>query len=188
MLHHPGSPISIPGMVVDPFFAAEFTSGANADIAWTKDYEFVRFLVLGAQSASDGAGLRMQTSSDGGATFDSAGSDYQVRTVRWSNTNQADDGPALSHIPIARSGNGSNAAGETALFEVLLCSPFDTTRQTQVISYGAAVVDNSAPYGQACFGARDSAGRVDAVRFLWQSGNWANGTIIAEGIINPSAL
>lgn len=188
MLHYPGVPISIPGMAVDPFFSGEFTSGTNADIAWTKDYEFIRFLLFGCQSATDGAGFRMRTSADGGSTFDSGATDYNLRTVRRSDTNQIDAGPALAYLPISIDGNGSNAAGETGMFEIMLLNPFDTNRQTQVISSGGAVISTSAPYGQQCFGSRDSAGRVDAVRFYWQFGNWAAGTIIAEGFINPSAL
>jgi len=120
--------------------------------------------------------LYMRTSTDGGTNYDSGGSDYQ----------NYNDNRAFMLITSAAAGSAANETGVCG--EVTVFAPHLTqyTRvnaavtfvDTSGVSIPATLVD---PYGSFI---RLSAADVDAVQFLYSSGNIETGTITMYGIVN----
>ena len=140
-------------------------------------YDHYRFFFQNVVPASDDVEFRARTSTDGGSSYDSGGSDYL-------NYNDNRD-----HWSISGNGVGS-AANETGMSgEALLVAPHlvkYTVLATANLSKWEAG-GNLAPGGQADpYGglARLAAADVDAIQFYFESGNIESGEITMFGIVN----
>ena len=133
---------------------------------------------LEAQPITDNARLYIQTSTDGGATFDSGASDYlysftRILTSTIISIVRISGGQSEIEIAETPGTDGwSNAAGETFNFILGLMNPSGTTnKKSMKISaegHTAGVTEYTSINGMA---ARDSTADIDAVRIKMHSGN-----------------
>jgi len=129
--------------------------------------------------ATDGALLRMQTSTDGGLNYDAGASDYARSNFGVDNLSatavEGNSGTSSMEITPsfgATKGIGS-AASEGANAEVVLLDRQNTARFCQIF-WSGSYITSLATTGSVYFsgsGCRQAAADVDAVRFLMSSGN-----------------
>ncbi len=147
-------------------------------------YESYVFTFTNVEPANDGSSLRILTSTDAGATFATAASDYAqfLRRNRHTAllTEVTDSEDARAFINLA-DGIG-NGAGETGFSGKLNLHSVVTY---PVMTWDGSYIDNGAfMWGVAGSARRLSAADVDAVRFLFDSGNMASGKITMYGMRN----
>lgn len=172
--------VSGPAVLFEPIADRQAAGDAQIDIAWTGDYAAVFIDIFNARPATDTVTLFMRTSSDGGATFDSATSNYQFRLNGFFGSQTTNFGLATAiHMS---AGNVGNAANENCHCSMILLHPFDTAEFTQVIGHGGMANNAGAPATTQLYGRREAAARVDAVRFFFAAGNIAEGRFTATGL------
>jgi len=161
-------------------FISSSDASGSANLSFTgfdaTKYDSYKFIFHNVIPATDNVFLYMRTSTDGGTNYDSGGSDYQ----------NYNDNRAFMLITSAAAGSAANETGVCG--EVTVFAPHLTqyTRvnaavtfvDTSGVSIPATLVD---PYGSFI---RLSAADVDAVQFLYSSGNIETGTITMYGIVN----
>jgi hypothetical protein len=169
---------------------AGISPGAQLDFsltAWTA-FRTLQFIFEGIWPATNQVSLLMRTSSNGGASFDVGGNDYS-----WSTGGSVNGGAFAQgaindfHIRIAghntATGNISNNSGLGGysgvihLYERLLSNWGRITAEGGYVS-----AFNNEPTQQTTFGFRKNAADIDAVRFVFSSGNIAGGIIQVYGI------
>jgi hypothetical protein len=131
--------------------------------------------------ATDGTNLNLRTSSNGGATYDAGASDYdwcQFRVSSTPGTATAGDG-ADTEITLLE-GQG-NAAGELASGTVSLFNPSAAKNGVAQWQMTYSSITNLL-VGVFGSGRRLSAADVDAIRFLYSSGNIASGVFTLYGL------
>jgi hypothetical protein len=156
-------------------FLASATASSSATLEFSSSidstYNEYMFFLDAIAPATDATTLYARTSTDGGSTFDSGASDYSVLAV-------AQDHMTLS----ASNGNDTNEfiSGNFHLF--------NPSSSTYTYMRGILVHANTSGgvASQTKSGARLSAADVDAIQFLFSSGNIASGTIYMYGMIKPS--
>ncbi len=136
---------------------------------------------------STGAYLLMRTSTDGGSTYDSSAGNYEWAQHGMINSASHSEDNISSQTSIKLTGDQANmyvstTAGVSGRVEVL--GPHLT--QWTMINAGLSYVSNNGnrPAIINTAGHRESAADVDAVRFLFSSGNIASGTITMYGLTN----
>lgn len=149
-------------------------------------YSSYQFVISNLRPVNDGVGLWMRTSSDGGSSYDDAGSDYSHSRVAIAHTVGAalvgggtdSDGEIVIHPGLL-----GNAAGEWSNASLMLYSP-------QTVSHTHATWQISATGNDASGGFVMGSGRrrqtaaVNAVRFAFTAGGIASGTITMYGLRN----
>lgn len=169
-----------------PHLLASATASSSATIdfdlsAWTNsDYHAYMLVFDHVAPATDNVTLWMRTSTDGGANYDVGASDYQW--ARYQHDSSAAAGlfgdTADSEIEIM-SGAG-NAANESLSGHVMIYSP-DSAAFGHA-SWEMLYTDLNATIGRSHgTGSRIAAADVDAIRFLFSSGNIASGTFRLYG-------
>jgi hypothetical protein len=137
-------------------------------------YNEYELRVINARPATDGQILQMQTSSDGGATYDSTAGAYRF------NINTQTDATAIN-LSIAGVGNdGANEAGWSGRITVF--DPSGTVVYTEMMFQYAmtnSVANSEHGIGYA---RRNSASAVNAIRFFFASGNIASGIFTLYGV------
>lgn len=136
--------------------------------------------------ATDGVHLYLRTSSNGGSSYDSGASDYRwgLFTVTSPNAGTAADGAgtgsATAFIRLSYSTAG-NASNETCAGEITCFKP-DSAAYTKFT--WLANTHATGDFDDIVFGGgnRQSAADVDAIRFLFSSGNIASGTFYLYGM------
>jgi len=164
---------------------ATATASASTSIDFTSDidstFDEYELHIINAVPATDAVKLFMRTSTDGGSSFDSGASDYISLY-----DNIFSDGTTLTRsfagaTTFEISNNVGNAAGESVNSVIKLYNPAATTHTW--IEFDTVYTD---PDPRAAIadggGYRDSAADVDAIRFLFSSGNITSGEFKLYGV------
>lgn len=130
------------------------------------------FVVSNIIPATDNVTFQMRTSADGGSTFDSGASDYF-------GSRNGSAGSAADAISIV-SGVGT-AAGEDGVSCVVDLLGPDLAKKTMCTFTYSAIDRLGDFYAGSGGGVRDSSAAVDAVRFMFASGNIESGEIAMYG-------
>ena len=167
-------------------------ASANSSIDFlsliTSTYSSYRWVISDLRPATAEVSLWMRTSTNN-STFDAAASDYSwgCQVKPFSPTTVGDDGDAADHEMVLNCTDTAarligNAAGEGISGTVEMRNPQGTARNkgiTFINHFTNSSGTEGCVYGG---GARLSTGDVDAVRFLFSSGNITSGTIRMYGI------
>jgi len=139
-----------------------------------------------AHAGTDAQVVELETSTDGGSSFDTGGSDYSWNNLgRESGGTVGANGHNDGEIHISGAHNFQNpgsATNENISWRMQVHAPGEA-QFTQFT--GTTVFANSSGSSAFCMfeGTRRSAADVDALRFHWSSGNWtAQGKIQFLGI------
>ena len=171
----------------------EFIESQDASTSATLDftgfdsarYDSYVFKFGGVVPVSDGAVFSILTSTDGGSAYDAGGSDYRVHIeLRTGNTPTITEvGGTAGNVPIASLVGNATADAVSGTVEVIM--PHMAV-YTSIMSQATFL--SSSPDGdfaaQKCMSARLSAADVDAVRFRFETGSIASGTITMYGLRN----
>lgn len=139
------------------------------------------FLLDGFVPATDGTELEMRFSTDGGSTFISSGYNYSVSMRNDSGTASAIANGSAGQIGIAYP--VGNAATEGYSGRIELIGQTGTTLWPRIFHVGYFIDNTATPAGLNCLGggSNETAQDVDAVRFLFGSGNIASGNYAVYG-------
>ena len=155
-------------------------SDGTASVAFTQfdasAYDHYQFWIQNAVPVTNAVRLYARTSTDGGSSYDSTSGDYHV-----SGSTTDITGIDLSNIDI---GNSTNEFGWGGVFYLL--NPHNSSSYTYAWANGLnARGDGSGQHHPTSSGSpRLSAADVDAVQFLFSSGNIESGEIVMYGIAN----
>lgn len=150
-------------------------------------YDSYVFKLLNVTAATDGATFVLQTSTDGGSTYDAGVSDY-----RFSSSEVIDGGTATASgstgavvIRLTPTGKGlGTAAGEEGWSGSVEVLGPHLARKTIIKASGGYYGATGDFYSINVSGANNNAADVDAIRFSMSSGNIASGTITMYGLRN----
>jgi len=162
----------------------------------SSSFDAYLFVLINVIPVTDAVHIHMLTSTDGGSSYDTGGSDYNwnfVRSVAY-NSDSGDDGDADqddAHIAlIGDNSGGANVIGSDAnehgvSGQIWMYNPASTqiTHGTYDLMYQANTPENLVNIAKGGY-ARMSAADVDAIRIEFSSGNIETGTINAYGVVN----
>ncbi|MFA7238998.1 MAG: hypothetical protein WC091_02725 [Sulfuricellaceae bacterium] len=196
-----GQVLTSNGAGVDPTFQAAAggafvllstqTASASATLNFasviTSAYDAYMFVIADIKPATDAQKLWLRTSTNNGSSYDAGLSDYGWtifnETAPGGSPSAASNDGSDDSIELTATGTG-NAATEGLSGKMWLYTPLDTTRQKvftwDVLSQNNATVQQ---FNQG-IGSRLSTADIDAVQFLFASGNIASGKIYCYGIKN----
>jgi hypothetical protein len=162
--------------VSSPVAAVDFTSGIDGT------YDEYEFHVIHAVPVTDGQPLYLRTSTDGGSTFDASAGNYIYRMVTVSAAAVfVTDSTSATQIQLIGSTVGSDTNETGVCIVVRLIAP--SAAQYTTLNWTGSYVDNAGwnlPVTGG--GTRRSAADVDAIRFLFASGNIERGTFRLYGV------
>ena len=152
-------------------------------------YDSYRMILQSVTPATDAVDVQFKTSSDGGSSYDSSGSDYEWRCYRLGPGAGADASAGDSSIDLigdlgSADGQIGSAAGEDGLsgwIDVIAPHLTNHTTVQWYLSYETPNGELNMVIGAA---KRLSAADVDAWRLLFSSGNIESGTITTYGLKN----
>ncbi|MEK9748660.1 MAG: hypothetical protein VW333_08085 [Pseudomonadales bacterium] len=132
--------------------------------------------------ATDNVDFYLRTSADGGSTFDSGASDYQLafNSNDTGSTNNPTGTSGVSFINLTYTGVG-NAAGEDVCGHIMIYRP-GASEDTRVTFETVVAQLNGNIETQRGGGYRNSTAAVDAVRILASSGNITDGRAKLYGL------
>ena len=145
-------------------------------------YEHYQFVLQNLIPVTDNVELNCRTSTDGGSSYDSGGSDYSWGV--WSGTidnDTADSEIALTGDDGYTVGSAANESGISG--NIWLHAPH-TTSYTHVSAVLAFLGADGVMTRVICSGLRASAADVDGFQVLFSSGNIESGTITVYGLAN----
>jgi len=147
-------------------------------------YDGYMFLLANVTPATDAAGLRVRTSSDGGSSYDSGASDYAYVYNSANDTPSQAGAGAATATSILISGQVGNATGENGVSGVVYILGPHLSQATQITSQ--VVYDSPSNSLTQIIGAgrRHTASGVNAAQFLFSTGNISSGTITMYGLRN----
>lgn len=153
----------------------DFTSGIDST------YDAYLFVLTSVIPATTNTKLYMRTSSNSGSSFDAGASDYAYAMTGLDDAagslNAASGG--ATQILINNKAAGASYSGITAA--IYLHKP--STSQRCQVTYTSSSLDNGGLLGSVSgAGARQATGVVNAVRFLFSSGNIASGEFKLYGL------
>jgi hypothetical protein len=157
------------------------SSAATLDFAnvFTAEFDTYRIRCAKLKPATDAVNLLMRTSTDGGATYDSAASAYG-----WTYTTAgatAGGATSVTATAIQLTNSQGNATQEWASLEITVTKPLDAAYFT--VSWQGLQVDDSGNLRYLMgTGMRQAAADVDSFRLLFSSGNVASGEVEVFGI------
>lgn len=165
------------------------TASASATLDFTefnnavyRRYEFELENVL---PATDGAQLRLLTSTNGGSSYDAGAADYSyARTEKILAGAESDAGGSAGAALLALAGNIGNAAGEQGVTGTIkIWSPGSAVRATfrwELHTFDAAAGGINLVSGT---GARLANQDTDGIRFVFNTNNITSGVIHMFGIV-----
>ena len=167
------------------------TASTSASIEFTdltSAYSFYAIVLSNVHAATDGVDLIVRTSTDNGSTYDSGASDYawttEGKTIGGTTINANSAADTGMNIIDSTGGHGlGNAANEVAWGTIFLYDP-SVTENTIIgghMYYQNTVGDEER---LDTMGVRLSAADVDAIQFLFSSGNITSGDFHLYGIEN----
>lgn len=145
-------------------------------------YDSYIFDFANVTPATNNAILRVRTSSNGGTSYDSGGSNYQwARSGRLGNIDGNANGSASGILLAAGISSSSNfgLSGRMILTGPHLSARTQVTMQSSY-RYGASLTHSVI----SSSGMRDSSSDVDAIQFSMSTGNISSGTITMYGVRN----
>lgn len=160
----------------------DLSSDATADFVLPTGYDEYIFVLQNVVPATDGALLYVQTSTNGGSSYDSTAADYNTSGVfhNSSGSTSLGWGTEVASAIILTSGVGSAANEYGVSGEVTLCGAH--LAKYTFLDGRLNYTNDDGNYEQAIGGGvRKSAADVDAVRFIWNGGAHESGTITAYG-------
>lgn len=172
---------ALPGMVL--LEAESASSSATIDLTSFAGSTYGHYMISlgGITPATDDTPLLMRTSTDGGATFDSAASsyDYAAKRVLADGTEALATGVDTTFMILGSSQGNVSTERLSGLVWVHRPDQASRCRITWLVCYAsAATLFNVAVGG----GTRKAAADVDAVQFLFSSGNITSGLFKLYGI------
>lgn len=154
----------------------------------TDTYTSYEVRLFNVAPASDDQILLVRTSTDNGSTFDSTSGDYEYAVSSWSSggSNQINSssttGTSIQLTATGATWGWGNAANETGSGLITIYNPSDanyTLTESKLSYYGAgATLIHSTGSGS-----RETTTAVDAIQFLFGSGNISSGTFKLYGLI-----
>jgi len=146
-------------------------------------YDAYLFVLQNIEPATDAAALYLRTSSDGGATYDSGATDYSWVRRTTSAVITAQSGEAEAARIDISAGVGTGAGEKGISGEIKIFGPH-LAKQTSVRA-SLDCVNNGGNYEmREVVGYRNEEAPVDAIRFLFSTGNIASGSITMYGMRN----
>ncbi len=169
---------------------ATATASASATVDFTltspANSDFAAYLVELAHvaPASDAVELWLRTSTDGGSTYESSAGNYRHGSFQFNSSGSAVGG-STSDTEIALVANQGNAANEHLSLWLVLHRP--SAAQYGTIHWNGFATDATGVLiGRIGAGQRIAAADVDAIRFLFSTGNIASGEFRLYGIPNAA--
>lgn len=176
-------PEATPGGLVPIGSKQTLSSVAAADILLTGGYDEYIIKYWGFYNDTDNFFLRLRTSTNGGSSFDSGGSDYKyaimgINSDSTSNSNSVSG--ASSFIALSSTSVGTTAANNVS-GEIKIYTPSDTT-PTKIETTDTTITAMGRMQQSIGGGFRNSSAVVDAVRLFMSSGNIAAGEYQLYGV------
>lgn len=147
-------------------------------------YDNYEVWISNGQPGNDNVVLEMETSTDGGSSYDVGGSDYSWaghttdEVPSGAETGAGDD----TEIELTLNDGVGNAANENVSGKIYVFSP-ETTEFTTFAFHTLHRNESGVFFSNIGAASRQSAADVDALRFHWSAGDWAaQGTIQFLGI------
>lgn len=154
----------------------EASNDAQIDISWAPEFERVHVLISDLDPVTANVEFRMLTSSDGGTTFDAGASDYRYIATIFASGQAGFTSNAEAFIKLTD--DISNLVRDGA-YLITVRRPFDAGFYTSIQSFGG--IFSATELVMRGHAWRNEAGRVDALRFLMQTGNISTGRFFAWG-------
>lgn len=172
-------------------YITQASASGSASISFTNlnsTYIMYRVVATEVLPATDTVDLYMRTSTNNGGAYDSGASDYsfitQSFTANLSETSGAEGDDAISEIMLYGAGaiEAGNSTNEQGNFIVDIMNPSGTTYTT--VNFSGNFVEDTTSYMCNFWGSgrRISAADVDAIQFLFSSGNISTGTFRLYGL------
>jgi hypothetical protein len=154
-------------------------SSGTASVSFTQfdasKYDYYKFSLLNVKPVSDGGvHLYGQVSTDGGSNYDSTNGNYH-----W-NSNSDLTGFMVAYN--VGQDTGEAAAGEWNLMAPHLTGYTYSVGNIVVMNFNALLQGGS--QANYSYGVHLVEADVDAIKFVWSSGNFASGEIVMYGIAN----
>lgn len=172
--------------------AMEFISStdisSDATVSFTgfnsSDYDSYKFVLMNVTPATDGARLRVRTSTDGGSSYDSGASDYAYGCLQKQVVSGISSNDDLAADFIELTVALGSAAGEDGVSGDLFVYGPHLAKQTHIRFDGSGINTSGNLLYLDVRGVRLSSTDVDAIQFFMDSGNIESGTISMFGIRN----
>ena len=160
------------------------------DAAFSSTYSQYVIVCSDLHPRTDNVELRCRTSTDGGSSYDSGGSDYRWGVVGRDGGNAGDESDASSASEIAINGTSAecqfgNAADESGWFRMWIFNPSGTTYDKNFawLVGGSPISTGNGPLAYQGVGQRNATADVDSIQFFMSSGN-LDGVFRLYGIAN----
>ncbi len=130
-------------------------------------------------TGSGGALIYLQTSSNGGSSYDSGGSDYENIThyMNSGGTHAVAASTGAAFIDVGQGGIASTSTTDSTTI-ITIGNPADSAKYTGI--GGRAYQGSDAPHHDLFVGARKAAAIVNAVRLYPSSGNFTGSYVVLE--------
>lgn len=165
--------------------SASTVSGASA-ITLTSGItsSYAAYLVVGTVKVSSAAQLRLRTSTNGGATYDSGASDYSYGLSVLSTVPGAANlgGSGVDHMKITTTSGIGSGTTDSGSFTLVLYKPSDTAAYT-LMQWSSYCNIGTTGYQGTGSGQRNAAADVDALQFYPDAGT-ISGTVWVYGMRN----
>ena len=176
--------ISTSGLVL--LTSTDLSGEATADFTEfdSTKYDNYVFKLANVIPSNVGELFRIRTSTDGGSTYDSGASDYKygISSVGETGTVSGSGSSGASYVQLNFGGIGSGAGEDGYTGTVEFNSPH-LAKSTYMTAIGIYEVTGGALITPRAGGYRVSSADVDAVRFLFSTGNLESGTITMYGVV-----
>ena len=167
-------------------FISSASASNDASISFTgisSTYDEYELRLLNVKPAADLQTFRIRTSSNGGSSFDSGGSDYGYNTIYAESAvidnQESNSGSSMSLSKVSSVGNNTNETGWSGRIRIIRPGE-DWYTQLQWNGGYASTLGASIPVIGS--GERKQAIAVDAVQFLFTSGNVGSGLFALYGV------
>lgn len=161
------------------------SASAQLDLVLNNQYEDFKVVFTRVLPATDNVGLYMRTSTDAGSSFTSSAGAYSYSNVGVScaGTSLNQNSNSATFVSVTGAVNIGNATGEGVSGELKIYRSYLSAHHTFVEGY-VTYLDNSATAticGNSTTGDRRASEVNNAIRFYFNSGNIASGTITLYG-------
>ena len=162
----------------------EASNSATIDFESLLDSTYLAFKVVMVDvvPATDNVILQFRTSTDNGATYDSTANDYFYAQARIPSDSTLAESVTETASVISLVNTVGSAAGEGISGELTLSNPAGTALFKRLRWSFDAIDSGGSVMPQWGAGARMATADVDAIRFLFSSGNIESGTFLLFGL------
>lgn len=158
--------------------SVDIGSGLDLDAALDGTYDVYQLVCVGVDPATDGADAWLRDSADGGSTFPSSGYTYAGYYVDSAGVDNDGSTSASSIVMTTTDGVDTGFGGFSAIINIFLNQ---NSRTHYMIDTHSRSNDAGARWERGIVGGQ-RAGSIDAVRFLFSTGNISSGTFYLYGI------